>query len=78
MKKKRISIVSTLHYIRLVYRSALFIMLLISYIRFRLYSEVPVIERVERMPVIIYVTVAVFVVEMIMRFFPSKYESPGC
>ena len=37
-----------------------------------------IIERVEDMPVIIYVTWAVFVVEMIMRFFPSDFESPGC
>ena len=75
---KRISIVSMLHYVRLVYRSALFILLLISYIRFRLYSEESIVESAERIPVIFYITWAVFVVEMIMRFFPSKYESPGC
>ena len=77
-KRKKISVVSTLHYIRLVYRSALFVLLLISYIRFRIFNEAPVIERVEGMPVIIYVTWAVFVIEMILRFFPSRYESPGC
>ena len=77
-KRKKISVVSTLHYIRLVYRSALFVLLLISYIRFRVFNEAPVIERVEGMPVIIYVTWAVFVIEMILRFFPSRYESPGC
>ena len=46
--KRRISIVSTLHYIRLVYRFALFVMLLISYIRFRLYSEESIVESAER------------------------------
>ncbi len=76
--KNRISTVSTIHYIRLVYRSVLFIMLLIGYIRFRMYSEVTVLDRVETIPAIIYITWAVFVVEIIMRFFPSKYESPGC
>ncbi len=76
--KKRISKVSTLHYIRLVYRSLLFIMLAISYVRFRFFDEAPLLERVEDLPVIIYVTWAVFVVEMIMRFFPSSFESPGC
>ena len=75
---KRISIVSMLHYVRLVYRSALFILLLISYIRLRIHSRETVIENLERIPIIIYVTWAVFVIEMIMRFFPSKYESPGC
>ena len=75
---KRISVVSTLHYIRLVYRTALFVLLLISYIRFRLHSAAPLLESVEKMPFILYITWAVFAVEMIFRFFPSRYESPGC
>ena len=77
-KEKTLSIVSIIHYIRLAYRTALFVLLLIGYIRFRLYSGVAVIDKVENMPVIIYITWAVFALEMIMRFFPSKYESPGC
>ena len=76
--KKKLSVVSTWHYVRLIYRSALFILLLISYIRFRFFSEASIIESVEKMPTIIVVTWAVFVVEMVFRFFPSKYESPGC
>jgi hypothetical protein len=76
--RKRISVVSTLHYIRLAYRSVLFLLLLIGYIRFRVYDQDSVIDIVEKMPGIIYVTCAVFVIEMIMRFFPSRYESPGC
>ena len=76
--KKSISIVSTMHYIRLAYRSVLFFLLLISYIRFRLFSAATVIEKVEKMPAIIYITWVVFVIEMIARFFPSTYESPGC
>ncbi|MBO7422139.1 MAG: hypothetical protein J6T99_01985 [Oscillospiraceae bacterium] len=76
--RKKISIVSMVHYGRLVYRSALFIVLVVSYIRFRLFSDTSIIESVEKTPTIIYVIWAVFVIEMIMRFFPSKYESPGC
>ena len=76
--KKRISIVSSLHYIRLVYRSALFVLLLISYIRHRLFSAATVIESVEKLPAILLVTWAIFVAEMILRFFPSRLESPGC
>ena len=75
---KRISTVSTLHYIRLFYRSVLFFALLISYIRFRLKGGEMVTESVEKTPVVLYATWVVFSVEMIMRFFPSKYESPGC
>ncbi len=63
----RISIVSTLHYIRLCYRLALFVMLLIGYIRFRIYSGETVVESLEKLPAIIYVTWAVFAVEMILR-----------
>lgn len=54
--KKRISIVSSLHYIRLVYRSALFVLLLISYIRNRLFSAATVIESVEKLPAILLIT----------------------
>lgn len=76
--RKRISVVCSLHYIRLVYRSALFLLLLITYIRSRLDLGDAITERVEKTPVILYVTWAVFIVEMIFRFLPSRYESPGC
>ena len=80
--KKSVSTVITLHYIRLVYRSILFVLLAITYVRYRLFSAATVIESaekesVEKMPAIIYFTWAVFVVEMITRFFPSQYESHG-
>ena len=77
-KGKKLSVVSALHYIRLVYRSVLFVLLLIGYIRFRVTGGRTVTERLENAPVILYVTWAVFAVEMIFRFFPSRYESPGC
>ncbi len=76
--KHPISVVSALHYVRLVYRSLLFVLILIVYIRHRLFSEATVTESFERIPTILYITWAVFVMEMILRFFPSKYESPGC
>ena len=75
---KKISIVSTLHYVRLVYRSVLFILLLIGYIRYRIYNADSILDNVEKYPVILYVIWFVFVIEMILRFIPSKYESPGC
>ena len=77
-KRRKLSVVSTWHYVRLIYRSVLFILLLISYIRFRFFSQASILESVEKMPTIIVVTWAVFVIEMIFRFFPSKFESPGC
>lgn len=78
MVGKKISTVSTLHYVRLVYRSVLFILLLIGYIRYRIYSGEKFTSQLEKMPVIFIITWIVFVIEMIFRFFPSKYESPGC
>ena len=79
MKRKvKISVVSTLHYVRLGYRSLLFLLLLVAYIRFRLHNGEPVLESFEKLPAILYVTWGVFALEMIMRFFPSRFESPGC
>ena len=75
--KKSISKIVALHYFRLVYRSVLFVLLVIAYVRYRLYSKATLIESVEKTPAIIYLTWAVFVVEMITRFFPSRYESHG-
>lgn len=76
--RRRLSAVSTVHYFRLFYRSALFIVLIIQYISYRMHYGADFLERLERRPVILMVMWVVFVVEMIMRFFPSRYESPGC
>lgn len=76
-KKRKLSAISTLHYIRLVYRSILFVLLLFSYISFRLEKSGTVTSQLEKRPIIIVVTWSVFVIEMILRFFPSNYESPG-
>jgi len=78
MKKVKLSVVSTLHYFRLVYRSVLFMLLLIVYLSYRLHAGSEVTAFIEGRPVILRITWAVFVVEMVLRFFPSRYESPGC
>jgi hypothetical protein len=76
--KRRISVVSAWHYFRLVYRSILFLLLLVGYLQYRLRDGLDVTSRLEARPSILVVTWAVFVVEMVFRFFPSRYESPGC
>ncbi len=76
--KKKISIVSTIHYVRLFYRSALFVLLLMEYVRLKRSGGAALMENVEKAPAVICVTWAVFVIEMVLRFFPSRYESPGC
>ena len=74
----RLTPVSTLHYFRLVYRSVLFLVLLILYIVSRVKGEDDFVNILENRPVIITVICAIFTFEMITRFFPSRLESPGC
>ena len=74
----KLTIVSLLHYIRLVYRSVLFILLVIWYIRFRLGLGDGLTTEIEKYPGILILVWLVFVFEMVFRFFPSRYESPGC
>ena len=76
--KRKFTVISIWHYVRLVYRSALFLILLVTYIQYRLHSGETITERLDRTPAILYITWAVFTVEMIFRFFPSRFESPGC
>ena len=72
MRIRKLTLISALHYVRLFYRSALFVLLLIGYASYRLNAGSELTERLERQPMILTVTWAVFVVEMILRFFPSR------
>ena len=74
----RLSAVSTLHYVRLVYRSMLFIGFFILYLLSRLRGGEDISSVLERRPWMLILICAVFTVEMILRFFPSRLESPGC
>lgn len=78
----RLSKISTLHYIKLVGRSLLFAGALVIYIlnkafpdlqaRGRAFSEIP------RDPYFVGGICFVFLLEMLLRFFPSDWESMGC
>ena len=76
--KKNLSSVYVLHYVRLVYRSILFIMLVVGYILFKVKHAYEITSQLENMTWVLVVVWAVFVFEMVLRFFPNKYESPGC
>lgn len=69
--KKRLSKISILHYIKLTLRSLLFCAVLVSYILDR--TELLTYRAI--IPIIVWVF---FVVEMLLRFFPSRLESMGC
>ena len=55
----------------------MFIALLVMYIIYRCMSGPDVLDYLDRRPLIVTVIVAIFTVEMILRFFPSQLESPG-
>ena len=78
VKKRKLTVVSALHITRLVYRSVLFLLLLVQYILYRVRDGENIRSIVESRPVILIIIWAVFAFEMILRFFPSRYESPGC
>ena len=74
----KLSRVSVWHFVRLFYRSALFIAVLVLYIIQRTQNGADVYSIFEQRPVILIVTWLVFMFEMLCRFFPSRIESPGC
>ena len=77
MKKGKLTIVSTWHYFRLVYRSVLFLVLLALYIVYRVHNGANITYRLEKQPAIMLAIWIVFMVEMLSRLFPSGIESPG-
>ena len=67
-----------MHYIRLFYRSVLFIAMLTAYVYDRLHGINAFSDLTEIVPVIARVFMVVFLAEMFFRHFPSKLDSPGC
>ncbi len=77
-RKLRLTPVSVFHYIRLVYRGLLFAALAVIYFLYRFRGGEDVTETLSGRPLILRIIWIVFTVEMILRFFPSRLESPGC
>ena len=73
----RLTPVSILHYVRLTYRSILFFTALVLYILGRIRHDDFMTHALEKRPAIVLVIWGVFVIEMILRFFPFRLESPG-
>ena len=79
MKKIKLSRISTLHYYKLVFRSLLFAAALVTYIYLWLKGEdINLFARVEQMHWLLLVIWIAYVIEMVLRFFPSRLESMGC
>lgn len=67
-----------MHYIKLFFRSALFITALVIYIVNRVNNTGELFGGYEKRNDILTVILIVFLIEMALRFFPSRFESMGC
>ena len=67
-----------LHHFRLLYRSVIFVSLLVFYIASRVGGGEDISQIIESRPALLVAIWAVFVVEMVSRFFPSRLENRGC
>ena len=77
--KKKFTRVMTMHYVKLVYRSLLFLAVLIFWIYCKVNHLGGMLDRVEeKVPFLLGLVWVIFMIEMVLRFFPSKFESPGC
>lgn len=78
MRKNKMSSIVLLHYIKLVFRSLLFIPALVIYIYNRVYGIGGSFGGFEQNNILLAFIWTVFMIEMILRFFPSRFESMGC
>ena len=76
--KKSLSKTSAMHYTKLVFRLALFLIALAVYLYNRISGTGEYFGGLDKRPFILSFIWIVFVGEMILRFFPSKLESMGC
>ena len=77
-EKRKLSKISAMHYTKLVFRSALFVIALLTYIVNRILGTGEYFGGLDKKPLILIFIWVVFVSEMVLRFFPSKVESMGC
>jgi len=76
-RRFRLSKISLIHYIKLVFRSGLFLLVLGNYLFNR--SGEPVLELIRRpdRSILLQLIWLIFMVEMLLRFIPSRWESMG-
>lgn len=70
--------ISALHYIKLTFRSGIFLAAVVIYLMGRNEGSNSLFDEVENPPIILVLIWLIFAIEMILRFFPSKFESMGC
>lgn len=67
-----------MHYVKLVARLVLFLLALILYVISRVRGTGDLFAGYEKLPWLLVVIWIIYAVEMLLRFFPSRLESPGC
>lgn len=75
---RKISLISTIHYVKLFYRFALFAVAVILYIVNRVRNSESWLNGLQNSYWLFGLIWLIYAVEMLMRFFPSKLESMGC
>ena len=75
---KKISLISRLHYLKLVFRSLLFLAAAAAYVIRRVRGIPFSLNTITDRPLILGIIAAIFFSEMLLRFFPSNLESMGC
>lgn len=75
---RKISPISSLHYVKLIYRSLLFLLAAIAYIVSKVGNSGELFRIFEKGSWLLGIIWLVYAAEMIGRFFPSKLESMGC
>ena len=78
MGKIRLTKVGIYHYVRLIIRTIIFMVLLYHYVLHKVIDGVDIFTSSTIKEIAIIVIFIMFIIEMTLRFFPSVLESPGC
>ena len=77
-RTKKLTAVSLMHYAKLTGRSLLFLTAAAVYIINRINNTGMLFGGMENNSAILFIIAGIYIIEMILRFFPSRFESPGC
>ncbi|MBP5491657.1 MAG: hypothetical protein J6Y08_02310 [Clostridiales bacterium] len=78
MEGIKLTKVSVYHYFRLVVRIVIFLVLLSQYIFHKILEGLDIFHSPTVRDIAIILIFVMFIIEMLLRFFPSSLESPGC
>ena len=77
-RKNKISAISSIHYVKLVYRTLLLAAAAAIYIYNRVENRGVISFSLNKQFLVLAAVWVVYAVEMVLRFFPAKLESMGC